>query len=332
MKGKRQILDLFNKLALGPEWLAEPSTERLVDLGTPVFMLGAPRCGSTLSYQALVTRFHFSYVTNMMNTLYAAPSLAHLLTPATYSGIDHNGFSSRWGKVEGRAAPSEGGRFWAQWFPRRRIWPWHSPFAPPRRDAAQLPMEIARISALQGGPFLSKNLFHSLRIMELTRAFPQAVFIVVTRPVPDIAASLLEAREQIYGNTGRWFSVLPENSDDLLDLPPSEQVVGQVVRLYRNIERDLVQSGNDRWIELPYERFCAAPEAEATRIAEQLNEFGLELEAFRNLPISFEVRSKLNNRPERDEILAATERWVKRVRDGQIGQGRFLRKDSFCDA
>jgi hypothetical protein len=331
MRGKRQVMDVANRLAGGLERMIAKPSGNIEAQDAPVFMVGAPRCGSTLTYQVLVTRFHFAYLTNMMNTLYSAPGLAHRLTSQGYSGTDGDGFTSKWGRVDGRSAPSEGGDFWAQWFPRRRTWPWQSVGELPRRDPSQLQTEIARISELQGGPFLSKNLYHSLRIKTLAEIFPKAIFIVVTRSLPDIAASLLEARERIYGETERWFSVMPKNSEDLLCRPPAEQVVEQVVRVYRNIENDLSQLDTGRWIEVSYERFCHAPEVEAKKIADQLAEFGVLLKPKHNLPETFDFSSKLATRPERDDILSISEMRMMTEYDQNGGTGQFLRMDQSCD-
>jgi len=321
-------MDVVNRLAGGLERMFENPSNNIETQDAPIFMVGAPRCGSTLTYQVLVTRFHFAYLTNMMNTLYNAPGLAHRLAAQGYSGTGNDGFTSKWGRVNGWSAPSEGGDFWAQWFPRRRIWPWQSIGHLPRRDPSQLCKKIARISQLQGGPFLSKNLYHSLRIKMLAEIFPKAIFIVVTRSLPDIAASLLEARERIYGRTESWFSVMPKDSEDLLCRPPAEQVIDQVVRIYLNIENEISQLDAGRWIEVSYESVCHAPEVEVKKIAGQLAAFGVMLKLKHNLPEYFNVGSSLATRPERDDILALSEMRMMKEYSQDHGTGKFLRMDS----
>jgi hypothetical protein len=69
----------------------------------PVFIVGAPRSGSTLLYQLIVVRFDVGYLSNLHCRLYGAPSLVERMAgrrlepPAVFSS-DH-------GRTDWLAAP-----------------------------------------------------------------------------------------------------------------------------------------------------------------------------------------------------------------------------------
>lgn len=94
----------------------------------PVFIIGAPRSGTTLLYQVMAARFQVAYSTNFLAMFYKASILGMALSQKLHGGdsSEPNTFQSHHGSTAGHAGPYEAGEFWYRWFPRG----WHIYVAP----------------------------------------------------------------------------------------------------------------------------------------------------------------------------------------------------------
>ena len=253
----------------------------------PLFVVGAPRSGSTLLYQALVRAFAVGYLSNRHCRLYGAPSLVERLwhpePPAE--------FSSRFGRTEGAAAPSECGEFWYRFFPRS---PQYVPLeaAEPSRLRA-LRAAVRALGDAAGKPLVFKNLLCTLRLAPIAAALPEAVFVVVRRDLVANAASLLAARRAVHGDHASWWSAEPPGIEELRALPPHEQVVEQVRRIEALVERDQEAIGSERFLVLRYEQLCADAESSMRAVAELAERNGFRLERRRPIPAEFRRSGEL---------------------------------------
>jgi len=218
---------------------------------SPIFIIGAPRSGSTLLYQVLVEAFDVGYLSNLHCRFYGGPWLVErwifprLAHPAADYTSDH-------GRIQGRTAPSECGEFWYRFFPRD---PQAVTSIPTAKQQA-LRRAIYRLVSAAQRPFLFKNLMNSLRLPPLARALPEARFIVIYRHPLANARSLLQARKRAYGDYRPWWSARPANVDELAQLPPHQQVVEQIIAIYQGIDAARPVIGSHRFLDVQYERFC----------------------------------------------------------------------------
>ena len=93
-----------------------------------LFVVGAPRCGSTLMIQWLAKTRKFAYPTNLLSRFYGAPyigaKIQQLLTAPEFSFrneiLDFNNeisFKSKLGKTKGALEPNEFWYFWRRFIP-----------------------------------------------------------------------------------------------------------------------------------------------------------------------------------------------------------------------
>ncbi len=248
----------------------------------PLLVVGAPRSGSTLLYQALVQAFDVGYLSNRHCTFYGAPSLVergwHPQPPV--------GFTSRFGRTSGPAAPSECGEFWYRFFRRS---PQYVPLdeADPR-SLRRLRAAMRALGNASGRPLVFKNLISTLRLAPIGVALPEALFLVVRREVVGNAVSLLGARRAVTGDESRWWSAEPPEVAELRRLPAHEQVVEQVRRIEALVERDRELLGQTRFHEVSYEHLCDHAEDTMREIAEFAERAGIRLVRRRPIPASFE--------------------------------------------
>ena len=300
--GLRLALQPVNLLLSGLEGLAGGGSEEPLP-HRPVFILGAPRCGSTLLYQALAQTGGFGYLSNAHCLLYGSPSLAHGMS-RRFTRRAAAGYASHYGRVRGLGAPSECGDFWYRFFRRR---PQH--VAAGEADPAALDRlrgAVRRLVRAMGRPLLVKNLVNAVRLRPLAEALPEAVFVVLRRDEVDVAASILEGRRRLYGDYGRWFSVEPPNVEELRRRPVAEQVVEQSRAIYRLIDEDRAAIGGDRFHHLAYEELCRDSHAVLARLGGFLGAHGVALGPTDALPRRFERRRA----PADAELLAAVERYA----------------------
>ena len=236
----------------GPEPLRHP----------PILIVGAPRSGSTLLYQALVQGFDVGYLSNRHCRLWGAPSLVERATPFVARPRRSTRASGRRAARTHRAsagrsgtASSAGGR---------------STCRSATADPAQLRRLRAAVRALgnaAGRPLVFKNLLCTLRLEPIGTALPEAVFVVIRRDLVANAASVLEARRTLHGDYDTWWSAEPPEVDDLRALPAHEQAVEQVRRIEALVDRDRERLGAHRFLELRYEELCDDPHGALAAVA-----------------------------------------------------------------
>jgi hypothetical protein len=196
-------------------------------------------------------------------------------------------FSSDHGRTDGRAAPSECGPYWYRFFRRS---PQHVPLADADSGALRnLRASVRALGDAAGRPLVFKNLLNSLRLEPLGEAFPEAIFLVVQRDLPDNVASILAARRAVHGDETAWWSAEPPDVDLLRGQPPEAQAAGQVRGIHALIDNARERLGADRFLDIAYEHLCADTHAVLSEISGFATGHGLELALRRPVPPSFEA-------------------------------------------
>jgi len=259
------------------------STESLVH--PPVFIIGPPRSGTTLLYQALIARYYFAYFTNFTARFYYAPIIAFWLAQRLIPNKQVGSYTSRYGQTTGWYGPHECGEFWYRWFPRGEH-VYVAPGVTHKTYLRELRSEIIGMSRVTRAPVLFKNTYNSMRIAPIIEALPEAFFLVCRRDIVDTAESILKGRERLYGTKERWMGVPPKEIDRILSHPYWQQVVEQVYYIYRQIEKDKQRFAKGRFLDIRYDELCNNP----NKILDDIGEFL----AMRGL-----ILSKRNSVPER---------------------------------
>lgn len=237
-------------------------------IADPIFIVGAPRSGTTLLYQLIAAAFDVGYLTNRHCRWFRAPVFIERRRPTPFAEPAAP-FESVHGTTRGLHSPSECGSYWYRFLPRRPHSLGPESIDPPSVTAMRTAVEA--LAASIGKPLVFKNLILSLRIPVLVNAFPNAVFVVVHRNTADTAASILHARQTIFGRLDRWFSARPANCSPAAGSgDPFVDVTDQVTGTYAEIERARRSQESPRFIDLHYERLCSDPQAELDRLEREL--------------------------------------------------------------
>lgn len=289
----RILVFIVNTYLLSPLSCLFNQNEKLPDERKPVFIIGAPRCGSTLLTQILMKAFDFGGFTNYHCLFFGAPELAdYLFQP--FSKKAEFDYESEYGSTNKKYSPSECGDFWYRFFRRK------SPYVT-RKDVNSTRMQclrntICKLTRVQKKTLLLKNLYTTLRLGPITEHIPEALFIVVKRNILDNAHSILEARMQNMGSYHHWWSVPSQRIDELINLPPEEQVVEQINDIYALIDKHICEENinSDRILILQYEEICDDVHGTLEKVESFLKKHDVDIKRNLDVPEKFERKTKVN--------------------------------------
>lgn len=242
----------------------------------PIFIIGPPRCGSTILYQLLAQRFDLAYFTNRHCRTFGVPALVERKHPSSHQ--TPTSFTSKYGRTAGMDGPSECGEYWYRFFPRQ-----HVVHTLPRRKMRALRRSLGSLVTAAGRPFLIKNLVCTTRLPVLLRVFPEAIFILVHRDEVEVAHSILDARMKTMGSYDAWWSLRPTD-DRAAAGPPEVQVLTQVRETYAFVEHQRKDVASERFIDLDYDALCQDPEGTLDMVSDRLRGLLVDLKVIGPVP------------------------------------------------
>lgn len=236
----------------------------------PVFILGAPRTGSTFLYQALCAAFELPFISNETNRDFAETPIVGLERQQRQQPWGHLSERSRFGKVDGDLQPSEGSAVMMRWFggghPSEIV---SAAFLDGALD--HMAGTIRAAHALAGAPLVIKNAWNCFRIPAISAGLPNAAFVWIRRDLIAAAQSDLAARYKVQGDPAIWNSATPRNVDDLRRRPHWEQVVENQVAFNRAIREARSRLPAGRFTELWYEDLRADLQGALAHLSDALD-------------------------------------------------------------
>ena len=237
----------------------------------PVFIVGAPRSGTTLIYQSLISSFDVEYPTNFIAKFWGNPVFGYTLQQELYKSTREDfisAFNSYHGYSENSILePHEFGYFWSRWFNDST-----SHYTDVDTEVSEELINIIHnLLDISKKDWLFKNLTLGLKIPLIKKLFPNALFIYVKRDCKFIAQSLYKGRIDRFGNDTTWWSLEPKEINDIKKLQPKEQVVAQIHYITKQIEDDLEKLSDKNYIVIEYNDFLNNSEKELNNIGNFLN-------------------------------------------------------------
>lgn len=254
----------------------------------PVFIIGAPRSGSTLLFQALTDAFDVGYLTNRHSMYFGSPRLCETLFRPLKHKVPSN-FKSSHGQTDGWDAPSECGAWWYRFFPRDPAYVTAQNLN--AQDMQRFRRSLAGFIEAAQRPVIFKNLYASLRLEAIAMHIPEALFVWVVRDEVANTHSILEAKYKALGSYEPWWSVPLPDMSNVASLNPVGKVLAQV-RGINNLIQETITKGiipSTSVLTVNYEEFCKSTD-------ETLNDFeaffarhGSELNSRFSIPAHFKA-------------------------------------------
>lgn len=248
----------------------------------PVFIIGAPRTGSTILYQTITNQLDVLYIDNLICILNNNLFFGFWLSDKIFHQKPHNCFESKLGNTKGCGwrAPSECGGFWYRWLPKNKHVVEVGEYT--EQTVKQIRSEIAAVINYYDKPLVINNNNAALRLELLKEIFPDAKYIVADRDPIFVAQSLLLARKEIYGDFTRWWSMKPRNYSELVIKSPASQVVCQHYFINKQMYHDLSSLVDSaKWLRIEYSDLSSQKKLIIEKVKELIG-WDKEREDFKN--------------------------------------------------
>ncbi len=203
----------------------------------PIFIIGAPRTGSTILYQYFTNSFDVTYIDNFASQWYRNLFFGVWLSNKIFKTKPHDNFEAEHGDTFGSHAPSECGNFWYRWL--SMDFDYLEADSIDEKVVQEIRIEITAIINFYNRPFVFKNLNCGQRLQLLKRAFPQAKFVFVRRDPRFVVNSLVKSRKEANVPASQWWSVKPPQFKELMKLPEMDMCAAQVYYIEKQILNDL---------------------------------------------------------------------------------------------
>lgn len=239
-----------------------------------IFIVGAPRSGTTLSLQLISSINEIAYPNNFTARFYKAPLFGALIDKILFDEkLDFHSetflekeikFKSDLGKTSGLLQPNE---YWFLW---RYILYGDNFLNNEIEDIDKLPMHklnnhynksvIESIPKIYEKPYLAKGLLFNYALDKIANIFSNVIFIYIKRDIPSNVASLKKAREKYFGDDRIWYSFkIPEYKYLIKFNNVYKEIAGQIYFNNLAIERGLKSLPESKKIVMNYEDLCSNP-------------------------------------------------------------------------
>ncbi len=275
-KEERYFLELNRALANATLPSERPETDP--ETLPLIYIVGAPRSGTTLLSQLVSRHLRVGYINNLIARFWMRPSAGIWLSRALLGEDARNEIALRssFGTTAEIAGPHEFGYFWRHWLRLDE-----SPTHHLDRNALELLDAEGLRQALQheilaafGQPVAFKNVICGFHAAFLTGLHKPSIFVHIRRDLFSTAASILKSRRERFGSYETWWSLKPSTWPFRIDPPnPALEVVTQVAECRREVHEELSRPGI--WsLSMTYEALCEQPRECLERIRASCLELG----------------------------------------------------------
>lgn len=260
------------------------------NLEDPIFIVGAPRSGSTLLYQMIVSHYKVDFISNFVSLLYSSPALSNLVGKKLFKESGEK-FSSNYGFVSGILSPSEGKKMIDRFFLSGEI------------DTTK--KTLGKMLSDKDYKFIFKNLKLSLKIKSIGKSFNNPFFIYIKRKPEFNLQSILQSKKELYGEDSRnhWFSYeVPEKEEIMQEKDDIKQIALQLKAIDRHISSQLKSISQNNFLVVEYGDLVTNPKKILKEIQ---NKTGLKLRPDKSLDdLSKQIRNS-------NKIKVSKEEWSK---------------------
>lgn len=269
-----------------------------------IFVVGAPRTGTTLLVQLLASHLEIGWISNLAAAFWRAPCTGIRLHRRLLGDDLDSSFHSRAGRTDTIAEPHEFGYFWTRLLGHGLT----EPEPGSSVDWAAARQTLSHMNRAWGRPIIYKAFQLGFHVTEAVAAMPRSLFVHVRRDPVDTALSILRTRVAMTGSDETWISLRPRGFEAYLDRAPAEQAAWQVLAIESTLSRQLEQVPEANVVELDFDDLARRPGAVLERVRTALETQGRPVPRRRQPPAGFTPGRAADGSARRVEVAAAIER------------------------
>ena len=288
---KENLLEEMNCL------LAPVNKDMISDFDAPkeptLFVIGAPRSATTLIHQILAQSGSFGYISNYIARFYRAPYIGALQAKALDLTFKDNAtYESNFGRTEGWHEPHQFNYYWKRWYQ------YDEDHQMKQEVIDAIPLdefrkEIAALESVFKLPMVFKSLYCGLQIDFLKNALPKSKFVLCTRDPLFQAQSILKGRVAFFGTYDGWFSLKPQEYEQLSEMDAFHQVAGQIFFILNSIGKSLRKLDSNDFMIVDQQDLVEDTRAVITRLINLCGQV-TDSNFIESIPQSFENRNIQN--------------------------------------
>lgn len=276
----------------------------LPDTYPHMFIIGAPRSGTTLLYQILAAHLDIGYVNNLIASFWRSPlygiQLSKKLLPKKIKSSYHSDF----GRTESVDEVHEFGYFWHELLGYPEMAQQDAAFEE-SMDWKRIVMVLNNMAHIFRRPMVHKHFLLAFHVQKMLRVMPKASFLHISRDIEKNAISILNARELYSGGVNNWIGPKPREYSWLRNETPWRQAVGQVYFLEKNIREAFIASGYKNCCEIRYEDICKRPREIIEKIQETFKFCGFAVQKTSEPPAYFRMGGQARSEEEHRRVREA---------------------------
>lgn len=172
----------------------------------PLFILGLPRSGSTLIYQAVCQACSVAFPPKLARTFWMAPATSAWIAQRLRKQYSSD-FESTYGRSKGPFSPTNL-LLWNALLDKSRNLEAGDVDASTKQRVAEI---VGRFERVAGRAYCERNHRFNQWLPLVADIFPQALFLVTVREERSVALSMLRARIEEFGGYESWFLAVPRS-------------------------------------------------------------------------------------------------------------------------
>ena len=246
-----------------------------------------PRSGTTLLYQLIISFFNVTYLSNFIVRHHKAPFIADFISNLTIKNKNKHEFKSKYGYTPHASGPSEAGRIWQKWLPKKEDY--SNKGSHTNSKFVGFKNFIKYWILYKSKPLVIKNLRFGQRIKLINTLFPEALFIVVEREPLYTLQSIYLAGDKMVSNLKDWCS-----NESFENKEKAETIYLIYKSIKTTYQEDVQNVSPKRVLEVSYENICQCPSITLEKINDffKLNGINVENKCV-DRSIAFENRNKV---------------------------------------